>query len=275
MEPTRLTRALNYTDVQNSLNLSFDSKYEVNVKPGTDKNAFDYVLFNFAKSALIDSDEWAKINTRSTKDEIVSLIEMWYSEYSKKEKEGKTSEKEDHKNKENEAEKSGTENSKESNKEGETSNERTQNKKQSGKKPIIYFSDLKCTIEQNRLKRLSRELSKITMTQFPAAAIMLTRSLLESSLIYQIDKQKLMPQYYSYKGKDGLKKLLNFSISKKNDLFKDPKSANGLEYLEASKYKDFMDDIVHSKWIDPTADDVANIAGKIKELLKSILSDKA
>ena len=275
LEPTRMTRALNYTDVQNSLKLSFDDKYEVCIKDGTYKKAFDYVLFNFAKSALIDSDEWAKINTRSTKDEIVSLIESWYSEYQKKYNGDQTSEKEEHKNKENETEKSTVETSKESNKKEETPNGQTQNKKQSGKKPIIYFSDLKCTLNDNKLKGLTLELSKITMTQFPAAAIMLTRSLLESSLLYQINKKGLNSDYYQYKGKDGLKKILNFSINKSSVLFKDIKSAKGLEYLENSKYKDFMDDIVHSKWITPTASDVANIAGKIRELLKAILSDSA
>ena len=58
-------------------------------------------------------------------------------------------------------------------------------------------------------------------------------------------------------------------------LFNDPKSGKGLEYLESSKYKDFMDDVVHSDWINPHASDVANIAGKIKELLKAILTDSA
>ena len=275
LEPTRLTRALNYTDVQNALNLSFDEKYEVLIKPGTDKNAFDYVLFNFAKSALIDSDDWAKINTRSTKDEIISLIESWYSEYQKRDKENQTSEKNVHNNKEDETGRSGAENSNESSKKKENPDGETQNKKQSGKKPVIYFSDLKCTVDDNKLKGLALELSKITMTQFPAAAIMLTRSLLEVSLLYQINKKGLNSDYYQYKGKDGLKKILNFSINKSSVLFKDPKAAKGLEYLENSKYKDFMDDIVHSKWITPTASDVANIAGKIRELLKAILTDSA
>ncbi|MHB1439981.1 MAG: ParB N-terminal domain-containing protein [Cuniculiplasma sp.] len=274
IEPTRLTRALGYTDVVNALHLSFDEKFEVAIQSGTDKGAFDWVLFNFAKSALIDSDEWANINTRSSKDEIVSLVQSWYKEYSEKNKE--PSSKEGQNSKESGNSKEGNiDPEKNKNGKGTTKEPDDKTQKAKGKNPVKYFSDLKCTVEDQRLKRLTKELTKITMTQFPAAAIMLTRSLIESTLIYQIEKKDLKNEYHNYKGKDGLKKILNFSINSKARLFKDPKSANGLEYLENTKYKDFMDDIVHSKWIDPTDSDIASIAGKIRELLKAILTDDA
>lgn len=275
LEPTRLTRALGYTDVINALHLSFNDKFGVVIQSEIEREAFDWVLFNFTKSALIDSDDWAKINTRSSKDEIVSLIESWYREYSEKNKNNQTDSTVGENVKEPDNSKKKVEPEKKKDEWETTQESDLGNKKAKGKNPVRYFSDLKCMVENQRLKRLTKELTKITMTQFPAAAIMLTRSLLESALIYQIEKKNLKNEYYTYKGKDGLKKILNFSIKSKDQLFKDPKSANGLEYLETSKYKDFMDDIVHNKWIDPTDSDIASIAGKIRELLKVILMDNA
>ena len=143
------------------------------------------------------------------------------------------------------------------------------------RKPDDYFSDLKCTINDDRLSRLTIELSKISIKQFPIATIMLARSLLESALTYQIIKKGLKDDYNAFKGNNGLDKRIKFSIDRKIDLFTDPKSVNGLDYLKKYNYKTFMDDIVHNRWVFPTEKDIAQIAGEIKELLKDILTDNA
>ena len=267
LEATRLTRPLGYVDVRNALNLSWKENLEVKI-PESGLEEFNEILCKFANSALISKGgDYESIYTRSNPSEIIGLINGWKDEFRSRKTEVKTE------TKNYKSDESGKQN-RQSNgdKRDFRDNQKTSVK---GRKPVVYFSDLKCTVDVNRLKSLTHELSKINMTQFPIAAIMLTRSLLESALLYQIEKKRLTSDYHQYKGKDGLKKILNFSISKKSALFKEPKSGNGLEYLESSKYKDFMDDVVHSKWINPTASDIANIAGKIKELLKAILSDNA
>ena len=266
LEATRLTRPLGYVDVRNALNLSWKDNLEVKI-PENDLEEFNEILFKYANSALISKGgDYESIYTRSDPNEIIGLINGWKEEFRSKKTEIKTETK-------NDKEESGKQNKQQYGDKTNQGNDKKNSVK--GKKPVVYFSDLKCTVDINRLKSLTRELSRINMTQFPAAAIMLTRSLLESSLLYQIKKKELNSDYHRYNGKDGLKKILNFSISKSKVLFNDPKSGKGLEYLESSKYKDFMDDVVHSDWINPHASDVANIAGKIKELLKAILTDSA
>jgi hypothetical protein len=267
LEATRLTRPLSI-EVKNALNLNWQDNLELKI-PNEDLDEYNEVLCKYTAAALVSGNsEYTAIYTRSNNEEVKNLIDGWKEDFRSRKKQ--ENEKETGKDKE---EQDGKQKGRDDNK--KNTNESGNNKSSRAKKPVIYFSDLKCTVDQNRLKRLTHELSKITMSQFPAAAIMLTRSLLESALIYQIEKQDLKQDYFRYNGRDGLKKILNFSIREKNRLFSDPKSAKGLEYLQSSRYKDFMDDIVHSKWIDPRADDVANIAGKIKELLKVILTDSA
>lgn len=266
LKATKFTRPLGFTPVLNELKIQFDSNLELNI-PDTNKEEFDYILCNYAAASLIlDNTDDDSIYTRTSPSEIIDLIKDWKTEY--KMKIGQTDD-------ESKNDK-GSNSEPKSDKSGETPTSKPYNdKKLRGRNPVKYFSNLKCTVDSDRLKRLSQELSKINMTQFPAAAIMLTRSLLESALIYQIEKRGLKSDYYNYEGYDGLKKILNFSIKRKAKLFADPKAAHGLEYLENSKYKEFMDDIVHNKWIDPHETDIANIAGKIRELLKAILTDSA
>lgn len=266
LKATKFTRPLGFTPVLNELNIQFDSNLKLKI-PETNKEEFNYILCNYSAASLIlDNTEDDSIYTRTSASEIVDLIKEWKTEYKKKIGQTDGESKND----------KGNITEPKSDKGEQTSTSTPYNdKKSKGNNPVKYFSNLKCTIDNNRLKRLTGELANINMTKFPAAAIMLTRSLLESALIYQIEKKGLKGDYYKYKGKEGLKKILNFSIKRKVDLFADPKSANGLEYLENSKYKEFMDDIVHNKWIDPHSSDIANIAGKIRELLITILTDTA
>ena len=261
LDSTAFTRNL-FSEVIKFIDYKFDS--QMRVISGSDQERTDYLLYKFARAAFIKGSH-NKIDTRTTQENDLELLYSYDQEYSRTKLE-----------KEREAKKESEEKTeKKSESEEKKTGEKSEERPVKGKRPVIYFSDLKCTVDNQRLKRLTRELSKITMSQFPAAATMLTRSLLEAALIYQIEKMKITSEYHSYRGKVGLKKILNFSIHSKNRLFKDPKCANGLEYLENSKYKEFMDDIVHSKWIDPVADDLASIAGKIRELLKVILNDFA
>ena len=266
LKATKFTRPLGYTAVLNELNIRFDNSLGLEI-PDTNKEEFNYILCNYAAASLIlDNTDDDSIYTRTSPSEIIDLIKEWKTEYANKtdqtHDESKNNRDDTYKQKRDEPIEVKT-------------NKENNDKKSKGGNPVKYFSNLKCTVDSDRLKRLSKELSKINMTQFPAAAIMLTRSLLESALLYQIEKKGLKSDYYNYEGFDGLKKILNFSIKRKNDLFADPKAAHGLEYLENSKYKEFMDDIVHNKWIDPHETDIANIAGKIRQLLKDILTDPA
>lgn len=268
LDVTKFTRNL-FNEAIKLIGYSFDNQYNV---ISDDQARADYLLYRMMRSAFV-KESLEQINTRTPDETVISYLKKFEEDYKKYKEEQKESkeEKVDSSNKSGTNSDTGKESKTGKNKEASASNK----VKGKGKKPVVYFSDLKCTISNQRLTRLTNELAYINMTQFPAAATMLTRSLLESALIYQIEKKNLKNEYAEYGGRDGLKKILNFSIHIKNKLFKDPKSANGLEYLETSKYKDFMDDIVHNKWIDPTPEDIAVIAGKIRELLRAILTDSA
>ena len=273
LDATALTRNLS-SSVVKVIGYKFDSK--MRVISDLDIERTDYLLYKLACAAFVKETP-QKIDTRSSKEFVLNLVNSYETEFNQinsKEVEEQKGQEEKDTNK-TKIEDDGSKAQTGFGAKTEEEKKELEEKHIKGKKPVKYFSDLKCTIDDQRLKRLTQELSKIPMTQFPAAAIMLTRSLLESALIYQINKMNQKSEYHTHKGKDGLKKILLFSIEFKAKLFAEPKSVNGLEQFVHSKDKDFMDDIVHSRWIDPTPIDVSNIAAKVRELLKAILTDKA
>ncbi|MGP6240068.1 hypothetical protein ACNF40_06620 [Cuniculiplasma sp. SKW4] len=280
LKPTKFTRPFGSRAVLNELNIEYGDDLELKI-PNSNKAEFDYILCMYAEASLInDKSDDDYIYTRSEPPQVVELIKGWKEEY-RKQNPGKSgfSPTNEGKNIEEKIKDGNGDGSSGGQNPGKEKPKKPDEDHQKGRNKVRYFSNLKCTVDEPHLIGLTDELTKINMTQFPAAAIMLTRSLIEAALLYQIDKKNMKKEYRNFLDKehkkDGLKAILNFSIKNRSLLFDDPKSANGLEYLETSKYKDFMDDIVHSKWITPDETDVANIAGKIRELLRAIITDKA
>jgi len=293
LEPTRLTRALGYTEVINSLNLSFNGRFEVVTKTGVDKEAFDWVLFNFTKSALIDSEEWAKINTRSSKEEIVRLIKSWYDDYSRTHPNVATNKDSNQEIPENGGKGPGTQQKEE--KKGTPHNGDSkmpeQNKPRAkNKKPSVYFEDLTCNIGNNRLIELSTELKALSNLKYknnnveklPAAAVMLIRALLESSLYYKIDNRGKLTDYKKWISKnrqngssyETLNGLVSYAIDHADEIFKKEYADKAKSVLNQVHRNDldYMNSIVHGNWQDPTPERIQTLAGNLRELFNKILS---
>lgn len=149
-----------------------------------------------------------------------------------------------------------------------------------GKKPEKYFASLwkSITVDDNRLNRLTYELSKNDMKDRPASGILLTRSLIESALLYRIDKWGLTQ---ALKDKNAgrapadikMNKVVQFCIDNVETLFSDSKNAmRSLQQIQ-SEHLNYMNSIVHNSWQDPTAGQIEKIAGNVRELLRTILTN--
>jgi len=291
LEPTRLTRALGYIEVVNSLNLSFDDKFEVTRKPGIDKDVFDWVLFNFTKSALIDSDEWAKINTRSSKEEIVGRINSWYEEYLRTHPKVRNNTDDTHKIPENGGKGSGTPQKEEMEPSTHTKTSKTPSRNDimaTTVKLPKYFEDIKCNIGDQRLRRLSDELKILSASKnnniekLQAAGVMLIRALLESSLYYKLENSGKLSDYMQWNSKNGqkgpsdenLKGLISYVIDHTDEIFKKEYAKEAKRVLNQVLRNDleYMNSIVHGKWIDPSLERIEALAGDMRDLFKKILS---
>lgn len=258
LEPTRMTRALQYSDVVKALCILYDDIFSVSHSSEITQEKFDFVLSRFARASLTDSwDE--NITTRSSKEEVVSLIEKWKSEY-------------DAIHQRNGAKEGGG--SPTGEREDRAGGKKRGRKKGSEK----YFRSLECAVSNPRLARLTEELSGINVTSFPAAAVMLTRALLETSLLFQIDAKGLTKKLKSgcKGGRCDLDTVISFTITNASALFKDKGIADSLHYLQGKGgHRRYMNDIVHGKWTDPAPAHVEAIAGDIRELLRAILNGDA
>jgi len=294
LEPTRLTRALGYTEVVNSLNLSFIDRFEVVTKTGVDKEAFNWVLFNFTKSALIDSEEGARINTRSSKEDIVGWIKSWYDEYSRMASNVANNKESIQGIPETGEKDPGTQQKEEKKPTSHNGDPKLpdQNKfRAKNKKPSVYFEDLTCNIGNNRLIELSIELKALSnlkyknnnLEKLPAATVMLIRALLESSLYYKIDNSGKLSDYkkqgnsnYRQKGSsyETLNGLISYAIDHADEIFKKEYTDKAKSVLNdvLRNHLNYMNSIVHGNWQDPTPERIQTLAGNLRELFNKILS---
>lgn len=289
LEPTKFLRPLSYKVVQNALRISFRD-YEL-VIPEDDVEQFNQILCRYTMASLFStSKDDESIFTRTEPDEAIRMIDRWKEELNqapKKYTSHNTSP--ETKSDGNLDTNIGEKVTKDEVKDNDKSASKSKNTTTSGhKKPVDYFEDLKCTLENQRLKRLTTELVELSkknrMEKFPAAGVMLTRSLFESCLLHLVEDHGKMGEYHKslvfekegkiYVAKEGLNNLLSFVQKNVKDLFdkKNVKHANKALEQVKSNHLDTFNSIVHDTWIDPSAFMIKGIAGDIRELLRAILN---
>lgn len=252
-------------DVQNMLGIKFDDDFNLDCTMDTDK--FRYVMIKLASSMFLNQQP--KITTRTDRYTFKSSVEKWMNEYDSLKVKPEASKDikpdiEKIKNNDTEIEKQ---------EKGKPKNEHK------ATKPEDYFRSLSrsITVKDQRLWRLTYELSKNDMKSRPASGVLLARALIESALFYRIKYKKMDDKLKNTYKKDinyiNLQELLTFSINNVNTLFQDhSKSLEVLKKIQ-SEHRPYMNSIVHGDWIDPTTEEIKRIAGTTRELLRTILTD--
>ena len=118
----------------------------------------------------------------------------------------------------------------------------------------------------------------MNVSSFPAATIMLTRALIESCLLFQIESKGMVKQLRT-RCQDGicsLEDVIKFAITNADKLFADKSITGPLRYLQGKGgHRKFMNDVVHGNWVDPAPSHVEAIAGDVREILRAILNGTA
>ncbi len=260
------------SSLENILEIDFDKDY--NIKSRLKDEKFNYVLEKFIRSLYLNGEP--KVDTRVKTDAFKGILNLWMQEYENTHK-NPTQGGHEEDNRSNIPKKEGDPNGR-----GSTTSlgSKEDKRKTKGKRPEIFFGSLNREIKVHdpRLIRLTYELSKNDMKDRPATGIILARALIESSLLFRI-KQKNLTEKLKQENK-GLSiedirmyKVVDFCIKHIEDLFLDHKKAEQSLRTVQSDHLRYMNSIVHSSWLDPTADKVAAIAGDSRELLRVILTD--
>ena len=258
-------------DIQDILIIKFTEKFELKTEIPSKK--LDFALENLIRSFYLNGKP--KINTRTDKQIFRGILNGWIEEWDNKNKDNGDNTKGEPTNGER----------KTSNYEDDPKNKTTQknnsnNNNKKGRKPEKYFSSLYKSkiVDDNRLIRLTYELSKNDMKDRPATGILLTRSLIESSLLYRIDKWGLTQTLRNENSKKApeeikMNRVIQFCIIHVQELFLDSNNARiSLQKIQ-SEHLNYMNSIVHNSWQDPSAGEVEKIAGNVRELLRTILTN--
>ena len=279
LQPTKMTWSLGYRDVNTELGLLYDEHYEIQHSTSFSKEKFDIILFKFAKAALIDNSG-DEIDTRRPIEETLNLIRGWKAEYDQQHPSPTATSPSEGTN--TRVGTSGTSTTGAENHGIQSSSVATASTHSATSKPkkhrkARYFGKLECRVTDERLITLSDEISKLPVKTYPAAAVMLTRALIESCLSYLIKTKGLLPQLKkNCQNKCGLDEIINFTIANSTRLFNEPSMANPLRFLQGTGgHRAYMNDVVHGNWVEPTPAAVEAIAGDVRELIRAILSGTA
>ena len=268
-------------DIQNILGITIDSK-NYDLHTSMEKGKFDYVLSKFTRSLFLGSEP--NISTRTNKEDVKEYVNKWITEYDDshvniiKEKNSVGTIKQEGTTDTEKKEKYGDEQLK------------TKSKGKTPKAHSGYFRNLKVdpNLKDESLEHVAHEISKIKVEDFPLATLLLTRTLIEKSLIYRLRHKniwgafmkKMETKYgeHNYKLAFKLDDLLTYCIDFSDKLFDDPKFAvdakKSLEAINSKLIRQYLNDMVHESLRQGSPASVDTIADNIKGVVQKILSNE-
>ena len=271
------------SSIQDILKIKFDKDFKLT--SDLENKKFNFVVEKLIRSFYLNG--YPKLNTRTDKSTFKNQLYQWMQEYNNNKNENS-----------NNSTNPNSNNSKKSN--SENGSDKTINKKttvtKDGKKAErhpAYFKKLRVSenLSDTKLEHIVSEIEEIQVKKFPLSTLLLTRALIENSLIYRLrDKNmwdKFMEYLKKYPSKGGtikdrtgiftLDDTIKYCINNINYLFSDVRDATlakkALTTLQDknSGIRKYLNDMVHESFETPSADHVQLIADDIRMLLEKIL----
>lgn len=149
-------------------------------------------------------------------------------------------------------------------------------------KPVIntpkastFFEKIDCKANDDTLIKLCKELRIVNHIEMPVAATMLLRCTLELSLVYQVKKKGKWKELLDKNaGKDPtLQQLFNFCALEKNAIFNETRVSNILNNQTARDSKDYLDTVVHGRWVEADSARLHSIANSLRKVITAIVED--
>ena len=258
-------------DVENVLGITFDPKNH-SLLTSMDREKFNYVLTKFIRSLFLDGTP--QITTRTNREIVKKYVNDWIKEYEDGHEDLKLKLNDDM-----------TKN--------QIQNKSKLKEKTNNKLPRPhpkYFRKLLVAknLNDENLEHVVYEISKIQVEKFPLATLLLTRTLIEKSLIYRLKFKNIwrtfmedMKKKYgenNYKSSFKLDDLVRYCINNNDKLFEDPKisvdAKKALEAINSNSIRKYLNDMVHESLRNGSPESVENIADNIRGLIQKILSNE-
>lgn len=140
-------------------------------------------------------------------------------------------------------------------------------------KASVFFEHLVCHIQDDRLLKLTGELSKINHERMPIAASLLTRALFECVLVYKLQKMKRWGELIKVEKRDpGLAAIIKFCGNISNGIFIEPNMCKTLQSHTTIQSKNYLDAIAHLKYQEADPRMLESVANNLRQIMQHILN---
>lgn len=140
-------------------------------------------------------------------------------------------------------------------------------------KASVFFENLECHIQDDRLIKLSQEIKSINHEKMPITASLLTRAIFECALVYKLQKMKRWGELIKSEGRDpGLAEIIRFCGSFNNGVFSEQNICKALRSHTTVQAKNYLDAIAHLKYQEADARTLESLANNLRQIIQYILA---
>jgi len=140
-------------------------------------------------------------------------------------------------------------------------------------KASVFFENLECHVQDDRLIKLTREIREINHVRAPIAASLLTRAIFECALVYKLQKMKRWGELIKAEGKDpGLAEIIKFCGNFENGMFAEQNICKTLKSHTTAQAKNYLDAMTHLRYQDADARTLESAANNLRQVIQHILS---
>lgn len=139
-------------------------------------------------------------------------------------------------------------------------------------KASVFFENLECHVQDDRLIKLTNEIRTISHVQKPIASSMLVRALFECSLVYKLQKTGKWRELIKEGRDPGLAEILNFCAKFENGVFAERNICKALNSHATQSAKSYLDSMNHLKYQEADASTLATVANALRQIIHYILA---
>lgn len=134
-------------------------------------------------------------------------------------------------------------------------------------RPDRFFESLVCRVQDNSIAAVVGEIKKINAEQYPISATYLLRTLVELCL-----RRLIGASGRSVPGSrdPALTDLVNFALNNR-DIFPSPRMADVIDAARAQRCFDYLNIVVHQKWMNADATMVKTVANQLRNFIRHVV----
>lgn len=140
-------------------------------------------------------------------------------------------------------------------------------------KASIFFENLECHVQDDKLIKLTKEISGINHIRMTIAASLLTRGIFECALVYKLQKTKQWKNLINAEGKDpGLAEIIKFCGNFDNGVFTENNICKTLKSHTTVQAKNYLDAMTHLKYQEADSKTLESVANNLRQVIQYILA---